>query len=147
MGSLFFPAVATILKQQIFERAKAKLGGKQLDIFVVNSFSSLAQAGFVFLLLPVLSSLRGIPLSGLPDYLMQGEDHAVGVVPGQRACPFLGVSPENDNDGASLHCPCQLITLSTEGTTTLMPGINVACDLSDVSVHPGLCLPSQVGHA
>ncbi|KAK9789740.1 hypothetical protein WJX73_001036 [Symbiochloris irregularis] len=72
MASLFFPAVSTILKQDIFERAKAKLGGQQLDIFVVNTFSSLAQAGFVFLLLPVLSSLRGIPLSGLPDYLLQG---------------------------------------------------------------------------
>ena len=41
--------------------------------FVVNTYGSLAQAGFVFLLLPVLSSLKNIPLRQLPNYLQEGE--------------------------------------------------------------------------
>ena len=71
LTSVFFPAVATIFKETIFDEAKQKLG-RPLDIFVVNSFSSAAQAVSVFLFLPLLSALRGIPPSQLPDYLMQG---------------------------------------------------------------------------
>ena len=41
------------------------------------------QAGFVLLLLPVLSSLRGIPLDQLPNYLAEGE----------RLLSFLPASP------------------------------------------------------
>lgn len=70
--SVFFPAVATVTKSAIFDDAKEKLG-QPLDIFVVNSFSSAAQAVCVFLMLPLLSSLRGIPPTQLPEYLAQGE--------------------------------------------------------------------------
>ena len=79
VASMFFPALATIFKERIFASAKKRLNGQSLDIFVVNSFGSAAQALFVFLMLPVMSSLRGIPLSGLPAYIKQGEDSLVMV--------------------------------------------------------------------
>ena len=47
--------------------------GTDLDLFVVNSAGSLAQAGFVCLLLPVLTTSRGMSVAALPDYLAQGE--------------------------------------------------------------------------
>lgn len=40
ISSMAFPALASILKEKIFGDAKEKLGGKDLDIFVVNSFGS-----------------------------------------------------------------------------------------------------------
>lgn len=69
---MFFPALATIAKERIFASAKQRLNGQSLDLFVVNSFGSAAQALFVFLMLPVIFSLRGIPLSGLPAYIKEG---------------------------------------------------------------------------
>lgn len=36
VASMLFPALATIFKEKIFNDAKQKLGGKQLDIFVVG---------------------------------------------------------------------------------------------------------------
>ena len=42
-----FPALASILKEKIFGDAKEKLGGKDLDIFVVNSFGSRESLGLV----------------------------------------------------------------------------------------------------
>jgi hypothetical protein len=36
VASMLFPALATIFKEKIFTDAKAKLGGRQLDIFVVG---------------------------------------------------------------------------------------------------------------
>eukprot|EP00884_Botryococcus_braunii_P005382 jgi/Botrbrau1/14845/Bobra.0278s0015.1 len=72
VGSMCFPALANILKEKVFTETREKLGGKQLDIFVVNSFGSAAQAFFVLLLLPVLTSLRNIPFTQLPSYIAQG---------------------------------------------------------------------------
>lgn len=69
---MFFPALSAVFKEQIFSNAKEKLGGKDLDLFAVNSFGSAAQAGCVFLLLPVISSLRGISFTDLPQYLSDG---------------------------------------------------------------------------
>ena len=132
---MFFPALDSIVKEKAFGDAREKLGGKQLDIFVVNSYSSgfqvrglqlrpcldgfltpgcklsmvgthpvlcrscaclllptsvdaegtaalpghlglteslSPQALFVFLLLPVITSLRGIDLMQLPGYLADG---------------------------------------------------------------------------
>ncbi len=40
VASMFFPALDSIVKEKAFGDAKEKLGGKQLDIFVVNSYSS-----------------------------------------------------------------------------------------------------------
>ena len=77
VGSLFFPALATIFKEKLFSASKKRLNGQSLDLFVVNSFGSAAQALFVFLLLPVMSSLKGIPLSQLPAYLKEGKSIAV----------------------------------------------------------------------
>ena len=71
--SMFFPALSAIFKERIFTEAKEKLGGQSLDLFAVNSFGSAAQAGFVFLLLPVLCYLRGLSLGEFPQYLMEGE--------------------------------------------------------------------------
>ena len=74
-GSFLLLAIAAVVKDTIFQDARAKLGGKDLDIFVVNSFGSASQALFVFLLLPLLSHLKGIPFSQLPSYLSQGAGH------------------------------------------------------------------------
>ena len=73
VSSMLFPALASIIKEKIFADAKEELGGKPLDIFVVNSFGSGAQAVGVLLLLPVLTSLRGLSLSELPQYVGDGE--------------------------------------------------------------------------
>ncbi|GMH36475.1 hypothetical protein BSKO_04343 [Bryopsis sp. KO-2023] len=97
-----FPCIAVIAKEKIFADAKEKLGGKDLDLFVVNSFGSLAQAVCVFMLLPVITSLRNIPLSGLPAYLYQG---------GQ--C-FMGISPACGSNCAG---------------APLLPALYIACNL------------------
>nr|CAD1837770.1 unnamed protein product [Ananas comosus var. bracteatus] len=64
-----FQAGASILKEFVFIDGAKRLQGKPLDIFVVNSFGSGFQALFVFLLLPLLSNLRGIPFTELPAYV------------------------------------------------------------------------------
>lgn len=69
---MLFPALASIIKEKIFADAKEELDGQPLDIFVVNSFGSGAQAVGVLLLLPVLTSLRGLSLSELPQYVGDG---------------------------------------------------------------------------
>ncbi|KAL0392194.1 UNVERIFIED_CONTAM: protein CLT2, chloroplastic [Sesamum radiatum] len=46
--------------------------GKSLDIFVVHSFGSGFQAIFVLLILPILSKLKGVPLSEAPSYFKSG---------------------------------------------------------------------------
>lgn len=56
----------------MFVDAAKQLQGKTLDIFVVNSFGSGFQALFVFLLLPFLSHMKGIPFFQLPAYLKDG---------------------------------------------------------------------------
>ncbi|CDP00923.1 unnamed protein product [Coffea canephora] len=67
-----FQAGASIIKESVFLDARSHLKGRSLDIFVVNSFGSGFQALFVFLLLPFLSNLKGIPFSQLPSYLKSG---------------------------------------------------------------------------
>ncbi len=41
--SFAFPSLASIIKEQLFKDAQQRLGGRPLDVFVVNSFGSLAQ--------------------------------------------------------------------------------------------------------
>lgn len=73
IGSTAFSAGASIIKEFVFKDAAKRLGGGQsVDIFVVNTFGSSAQALFVFLLLPVLSSLKGIQFQQLPAYFSDG---------------------------------------------------------------------------
>ena len=48
-----------ICAQKIFRDARARRG-KQLDIFIVNTFGSCWQAFFTFLLLPMNAALRGV---------------------------------------------------------------------------------------
>ncbi|KAJ3703407.1 hypothetical protein LUZ61_007112 [Rhynchospora tenuis] len=73
IASAAFQSGASILKEFVFiDGARRLKQGKPPDIFVVNSFGSGFQALFVFLLLPFLSSLRGIPFSELPAYLKSG---------------------------------------------------------------------------
>lgn len=69
---MLFPALSSIFKERLFADAADKLDGRRLDLFAVNSFGSGAQCLFVLLLLPVLSSQRGIPFSQLPHYLAEG---------------------------------------------------------------------------
>lgn len=45
VASMLFPALATIFKEKIFTDAKQKLGGKQLDIFVVRALVALPLQG------------------------------------------------------------------------------------------------------
>ncbi|XP_039114198.1 protein CLT2, chloroplastic [Dioscorea cayenensis subsp. rotundata] len=72
VASSAFQAGASILKEFAFIDGARRLQGKPLDIFIVNSFGSGFQALFVFLLLPFLSHLRGIPFPELPTYLKDG---------------------------------------------------------------------------
>ncbi|XP_078152270.1 protein CLT2, chloroplastic-like [Carex rostrata] len=72
IASAAFQSVASILKEFVFIDGAKRLKGKPPDIFVVNSFGSGFQALFVFLLLPFLSNLRGIPFAELPTYLKSG---------------------------------------------------------------------------
>ncbi|KAG7020259.1 Protein CLT2, chloroplastic [Cucurbita argyrosperma subsp. argyrosperma] len=75
VASSAFQAGASIMKvamEFIFIDAATRLGGKSLDIFVVNSFGSGFQALFVLLFLPFLSNMKGIPVAKLPSYLMHG---------------------------------------------------------------------------
>ncbi|KAG0601123.1 hypothetical protein M758_11G085700 [Ceratodon purpureus] len=67
-----FSAGASIIKESIFLDSKKHLQGKSLDIFVVNTCGSTAQAFFVFLLLPFLSHLKGIRVHELPRYFKEG---------------------------------------------------------------------------
>ncbi|KAJ4913070.1 CRT (chloroquine-resistance transporter)-like transporter 2 [Raphanus sativus] len=67
-----FQAGASIIKEFVFNDAAKRLEGKSLDIFVVNSFGSGFQALFVFLLLPLLSNLKGIPFGSLLSYIKDG---------------------------------------------------------------------------
>ncbi|KAK4387672.1 protein CLT2, chloroplastic [Sesamum angolense] len=72
VASSAFQAVASIVKESVFIDAAARLKGKSLDVFVVNSFGSGFQALFVLLFLPILSNLKGIPLSELPLIFKSG---------------------------------------------------------------------------
>lgn len=65
-------AGASIIKEFVFRDASTRLQSKSVDIFVVNSFGSLFQSIFVFLLLPFLSQVKGIPFSQLPGYVKDG---------------------------------------------------------------------------
>ncbi|KAG1342120.1 protein CLT2, chloroplastic [Cocos nucifera] len=72
VASSAFQSAASILKEFVFIDSAKRLQGKPLDIFVVNSFGSGFQALFVFLLLPFLSNVRGIPFPELPSYIKSG---------------------------------------------------------------------------
>ncbi|XP_038977173.1 protein CLT2, chloroplastic-like isoform X2 [Phoenix dactylifera] len=72
VASSAFQSAASILKEFVFIDSAKRLQGKPLDIFVVNSFGSAFQALFVFLLLPFLSNMRGIPFPELPSYIKSG---------------------------------------------------------------------------
>ncbi|XBH90371.1 hypothetical protein VPH35_082061 [Triticum aestivum] len=66
--------------------------GKRPDIFVVNSFGSGFQALVVFLLLPLLSNLRGIKLAELSGHLNGGAECFLNVGESPIDCggaPFL----------------------------------------------------------
>lgn len=111
---MFFPALSAVFKERIFSDAKEKLGGKDLDLFAVNSFGSAAQAGFVFLLLPVLCSLRGIDLKDLPQYLSAGKQGPVqslylcfrAFIFSDVAIRYLSIQPaKRGNDAAALRLP------------------------------------------
>ncbi|KAK4489969.1 hypothetical protein RD792_000623 [Penstemon davidsonii] len=67
-----FQAGASIVKEYVFLDAATRFKGKLLDDFIVNSFGSGFQALFILLFLPILSSLKSIPLSELPLYFKSG---------------------------------------------------------------------------
>lgn len=89
MASMAFPALSSVVKEGFFKDAQAKLG-RNIDIFVVNSYSSLAQATFTLLLLPVMNHLRGLTLADLPGYVTAGIRCFAGLDP---ACPATPLVP------------------------------------------------------
>ncbi|AQL09037.1 Protein CLT2 chloroplastic [Zea mays] len=66
------PSIPVLSQEFVFIDGAKRLEGKKPDIFVVNSFGSGFQALFIFLLLPFLSNLKGIPFAELPAYLTRG---------------------------------------------------------------------------
>ncbi|XP_062164842.1 protein CLT2, chloroplastic [Alnus glutinosa] len=72
IASSAFQAGASIIKEYVFIDAEARLDGKSLDIFVVNSLGSGYQALFLLLFLPFLSKVKDIPFYQLPSYLESG---------------------------------------------------------------------------
>ncbi|KAK6130536.1 hypothetical protein DH2020_035717 [Rehmannia glutinosa] len=72
IASSAFQAGASIVKESVFVSAAARLKGKPLDIFIVSSFGSGFQALFILLFLPILSNMKGIPISELPSYFKSG---------------------------------------------------------------------------
>ncbi|KAM3272831.1 hypothetical protein ACQJBY_042731 [Aegilops geniculata] len=87
-----FQAGASILKESVFVDGAKRLKGKRPDIFVVNSFGSGFQALFVFLLLPLLSNLRGVKLAELSGHLNGGAECFLNVGESPIDCggaPFL----------------------------------------------------------
>ncbi|XP_015873667.3 protein CLT1, chloroplastic [Ziziphus jujuba] len=91
IASFLLQAADTVLKEVIFLDGARKLKGSTVDIFVVNSFGSAYQAVFIFMLLPFLSKLWGIPFGQLPNYIRDG-----------TAC-FLNIGTlSNGCDGAPL---------------------------------------------
>lgn len=97
--AMLFPALDTILKESVFRRwreewapgvageagkgirATHQQRGRDLDLFVLNSFGSAAQAVFVFALLPVITAARGMALGDLPGYLAAGWACCRGLTP------------------------------------------------------------------
>lgn len=75
-----FPAAASCIKERVFRSARSALG-RPLNIFVVNAFGSLAQAGFVLLLLPASAALHGLSMERLPEYVAQGSACLMGGAP------------------------------------------------------------------
>lgn len=78
--SMLFPALDTLLKERVFRLARVKLG-TDLDLFVCNSFGSLSQCVFVFLLLPAMTAIRGMSMRDLPGYLAEGWQCFRGITP------------------------------------------------------------------
>lgn len=78
VASMGFPALDNVIKEKIFKDVKQDIN-EDLDIFVVNSFASGFQAVGVLLLLPLLASLRGIGITELPSYLLEGFNVFMGL--------------------------------------------------------------------
>lgn len=81
--SMLFPALDTILKENVFRKWRDNWsdGKKDLDLFILNSFGSIAQAAFVFALLPAITAARGMAVSDLPSYLSAGWQCVRGITP------------------------------------------------------------------
>jgi drug/metabolite transporter (DMT)-like permease len=93
IGSTAFSAGASIIKEFVFRDSATRLKGGSVDIFVVNTFGSTAQALFVLLLLPVLSSLKGIPFQQLPTYFREGAACFVNMGPLKSGCEGAPLVP------------------------------------------------------
>ncbi|XP_047341959.1 protein CLT2, chloroplastic-like [Impatiens glandulifera] len=72
-------AGSAVLKESIFIDSATRLKGKNLDIFVVNTFGSTFQALFVLLLLPLLANFNGVPFSQFLSYIKSGAGCLVNV--------------------------------------------------------------------
>lgn len=79
--SCLFPALDTLLKDRLFRKGKEMQGGRDVDLFIVNTFGSATQALFVFLLLPFVTAARGIPLYNLGEHLSMGWECFRGITP------------------------------------------------------------------
>lgn len=93
MASSACQAGASIIKEFVFIDGAKRLEGKRPDIFVVNSFGSGFQALFVFLLLPFLSNLKGIPLTELPAYVNNGAACFLNIGGNLNDCPGAPLLP------------------------------------------------------
>lgn len=66
------PALSTTAKQRVFAEMRQRLGGREVDLFVVNTLGSSLQVLFTLLFLPTVASARGVSLPELPNAFTSG---------------------------------------------------------------------------
>ena len=124
IGSTAFSAGASIIKEFVFRDSATRLKGGSVDIFVVNTFGSTAQALFVLLLLPLLSSLKGIPFQQLPSYFREGANCFFSAE-GAPLVPFIYVAMNLAFNISSLSLLKQSSAVVSSLSTTLAVPLSI----------------------
>lgn len=86
--SMACPALSTMVKERFFATAQRILG-KPVDIFVVNTVGSWAQALATVCLLPVTATLQGLSMHDLPAYIERGTRCLMGIEPTGQGAPLI----------------------------------------------------------
>eukprot|EP00210_Caulerpa_lentillifera_P001937 g1860.t1 len=79
--AFFLYALAGVIKDKIFKQSKELLKGQNLDIFVVNSFGSVAQTVGTLILFPLMLRLKDLSIQDIPHYLSETVTCFCGINP------------------------------------------------------------------